>query len=75
VGFIVGEAGTVLKSNDGGKSWALEPLPIQLAARWIRGVWIGPAGNGLAVGAEGLVFRIEGTTLQRLATLDNEKSS
>ena len=75
VGFIVGEAGTVLKSSDGGKSWSIEPLPIQLAARWIRGVWIGPAGNGLAVGAEGLVFRIDGSTLHRLATLENERSS
>ena len=35
--------------------------PIQLAARWLRSVWLTPtAARGLAVGAEGLVFRIDG---------------
>src|SRR5262249_50688856 len=65
-GWIVGSAGTVLKSTDGGAAWAAEPLPIELAANWIRSVWIAPGGHGLAVGAEGLVFRIDGTALRRL---------
>jgi len=65
-GWIVGSAGTVLKSTDGGVTWTAEPTPIELAANWIRSVWLGPGGQGFAVGAEGLVFRIDGGTLQRL---------
>jgi photosystem II stability/assembly factor-like uncharacterized protein len=65
-GWIVGESGTILKTTDGGTSWTVEPLPIQLAANWIRGVTLAPGGTGLAVGSEGLVFRLEGTRLRRL---------
>jgi photosystem II stability/assembly factor-like uncharacterized protein len=66
VGWIVGDSGTVLKTSDGGTTWVVEPLPIQLAANWSRAVSLGPTGSGLAVGSEGLVFRIDGTKLQRL---------
>jgi photosystem II stability/assembly factor-like uncharacterized protein len=65
-GWIVGDAGTVLKTNDGGATWKVEPLPIQLAANWIRTVSMAPTGSGLAVGSEGLVFRLEGSKLERL---------
>jgi len=65
-GWIVGDSGTVLRSSDSGESWQLEPLPIQLAANWIRAVWLSPGGRGLAVGSEGLVFRVEGASLRRL---------
>src|SRR5581483_8569463 len=65
-GWIVGNAGTVLKSGDGGATWTAEPLPIQLAANWIRSIALTPNGRGLAVGAEGLVFRLDGATLRRL---------
>jgi photosystem II stability/assembly factor-like uncharacterized protein len=65
-GWIAGSSGTMLKSADGGASWAVEPLPIQLAANWIRSVAITPGGHGLAVGADGLVFGLEGSTLRRL---------
>ena len=65
-GWIVGSAGTILTSTDGGMTWTVAPVPIQLAANWIRGLALTPAGNGLAVGAEGLVFRLEGETLRRL---------
>jgi photosystem II stability/assembly factor-like uncharacterized protein len=65
-GWLVGSAGTVIKSSDGGATWAAEPLPIELAANWIRSVAIAPQGGGLAVGAEGLVFRVEGAKLRRL---------
>jgi photosystem II stability/assembly factor-like uncharacterized protein len=65
-GWIVGSAGTVLKSMDGGATWLLEPMPIELAANWIRSVSLAPGGQGLAVGAEGLVFRLEGPSLRRL---------
>jgi photosystem II stability/assembly factor-like uncharacterized protein len=66
VGWIAGDAGTMLKSSDGGSTWVVEPLPIQLAAHWIRSVWLGPEGRGLAVGNEGLVFQLDGSTLTRL---------
>jgi photosystem II stability/assembly factor-like uncharacterized protein len=65
-GWIVGDAGTVFRTRDGGDSWEIEPLPIELAANWIRSIWLVPGGRGLAVGAEGLVFRIDGAGLQRL---------
>ncbi len=65
-GWIVGDSGTVLRTADGGTTWTVEPLPIQLAANWIRALSLGPGGAGLAVGSEGLVFRIEGTALRRL---------
>jgi photosystem II stability/assembly factor-like uncharacterized protein len=71
-GWISGDSGTILKTDDGGTSWKTEPLPIQLAANWIRAVTMGPGGGGLAVGSEGLVFRIEGSRLQRLR--DEEKA-
>jgi photosystem II stability/assembly factor-like uncharacterized protein len=65
--WIVGDAGTVLGSTDGGSTWTVQPLPIQLAANWIRSVALTPRGHGLAVGAEGLVFGIDGDTFRRLA--------
>ncbi len=65
-GWIVGDSGTVLRSSDGGETWEIEPLPIQLAAHWIRALWLTPEGTGLAVGSEGLVFRIEGPSFRRL---------
>ncbi len=65
-GWIVGDSGTVLKTTDGGVTWVAEKLPIQLAANWIRTVSLAPTGSGLAVGSEGLVFRIEGAILRRL---------
>jgi photosystem II stability/assembly factor-like uncharacterized protein len=65
-GWIVGNSGTVLKTTDGGSTWKVEPLPIQLAADWIRTVSLAPSGVGLAVGSEGLVFRLDGASLQRL---------
>lgn len=74
-GWIVGEAGTLLKSNDGGLTWQVEEVPIQLAARWIRSVVLTPSGKGLAVGAEGLVFRIDGTTSERIAQSADESAS
>lgn len=65
-GWIVGEAATVLKTTDGGATWKVEPLPIQLAGNWIRAVSIGPKAEGMAVGSEGLVFRLEGANLRKL---------
>jgi photosystem II stability/assembly factor-like uncharacterized protein len=65
-GWIAGGSGTMLKSGDGGATWSVVPLPIQLAANWIRSIALTPGGHGLAVGAEGLVFRLDGAELRRL---------
>jgi photosystem II stability/assembly factor-like uncharacterized protein len=65
-GWIVGSAGTILRSDDGGATWTVAPVPIQLAANWIRSIGFTPGGHGVAVGAEGLVFRLDGATLRRL---------
>jgi photosystem II stability/assembly factor-like uncharacterized protein len=72
-GWIVGDSGTVFKSGDGGATWTVEPTPIQLAARWLRSVAMSSSGVGLAVGAEGLVYRVDGGTLRRL-TAEGAKS-
>jgi photosystem II stability/assembly factor-like uncharacterized protein len=69
-GWIVGESGTMLKSNDGGMTWQLQELPIQLAARWIRSIFLTSSGKGLAVGSEGLVFQLDGGKAERLAQSD-----
>jgi photosystem II stability/assembly factor-like uncharacterized protein len=74
-GWIVGDSGTVLRSGDGGVTWQTEPLPIQLAANWIRSVWLSPGGRGLAVGSEGLVFRVDGADLKRLERETGEKKT
>jgi photosystem II stability/assembly factor-like uncharacterized protein len=66
-GFVVGDSGTVLRSRDAGATWEPEPMPIQLAARWLRSIWLADDAQGLAVGAEGLVFRLSGGRLERLA--------
>jgi len=66
-GFVIGDSGTVLRSRDAGVTWQSEPMPIQLAARWLRSVWLVDDTQGLAVGAEGLVFRLVGGRLERLA--------
>jgi len=65
-GWIVGDSGTVLRTNDGGATWTLHPLPIELAANWIRSVWLRDGGSGLAVGADGLIFRLDGTRFERI---------
>jgi photosystem II stability/assembly factor-like uncharacterized protein len=65
-GWIVGDTGTVLTSTDGGASWRQQPLPITLAANWLRSVFFDAAGRGLAVGADGLVLRIDGDAIGRI---------
>ena len=65
-GWIVGESGTLLVSGDGGATWKLSEVPIELAANWLRGVALLPDGRGLVVGADGLVFRLDGDKYERL---------
>jgi photosystem II stability/assembly factor-like uncharacterized protein len=74
-GWIVGDQGTVLRTADGGATWEIEPLPIQLAANWIRSIWLTPDGRGLAVGSEGLVFRVDGSSLKQLGARTETRTS
>lgn len=74
-GWVVGMSGTVLRSSDAGVTWAVEPLPIELAANWIRSISLEPGGQGLAVGAEGLIFRIDGSRLRRLGGSEDGRAS
>jgi photosystem II stability/assembly factor-like uncharacterized protein len=74
-GWIVGDQGTVLRTEDGGATWQIEPLPIRLAANWIRSIWLAPGGRGLAVGSEGLVFRLDGPTLKQLGARAETRTS
>src|SRR5437867_3627902 len=69
-GWIVGSSGTMLKTADAGATWSVEPVPIQLAANWLRSVALTSEGRGLAVGAEGLVFRLDGASARRLGERD-----
>jgi photosystem II stability/assembly factor-like uncharacterized protein len=67
-GWIVGESGTLLSTADGGVTWQLTPVPIELAANWLRAIALLPNGRGLAVGADGLVFQLEGDEYHRLGS-------
>lgn len=73
-GWIVGDTGTVLTSGDGGASWREEPLPITLAANWLRSVFFNPSGDGLAVGADGLILRVTGDRVTRVVADDRSAS-
>gem|GEM_PF-1602920 len=54
VGFVVGDAGTILKTTDAGMNWS------QLTSGTINalhGVYFFDAGQGVAVGEQGLILR------------------
>ena len=59
-GYIVGDVGTVLASEDGGETWTKSLLPAQWRLSWIRGLSLLPSGEGLLVGAAGLTFAVNG---------------
>ena len=59
-GYVVGDIGTVLLSEDGGESWKPAPLPAEWRLRWVRGLSILPGGRGMIVGAGGLTFAVDG---------------
>ena len=53
-GFIVGEAGTILKTTDLGATWA--PLTSGTSAT-LHGVYLFDFDQGVAVGEQGLILR------------------
>lgn len=59
-GYIVGDAGSVLVSEDGGETWAKSPLPADWTLSWLRGLSVMPSGRAMLVGAAGLTFSANG---------------
>jgi len=66
-GFIVGEAGTILKTTDLGVTWA--PL-VSGTTTTLHGVYLFDPAEGVAVGEQGLILRTTngGTVWQTVAS-------
>ena len=59
-GYIVGDVGNVLVSEDGGETWTKSLLPSEWRLSWLRGVSVLPSGEGMLVGAAGATFAVNG---------------
>ena len=59
-GYVVGDAGNVLLSEDGGETWTRSLLPAEWRLSWLRGLSLLPSGEGMLVGASGLTFAVSG---------------
>ncbi|HYC23201.1 MAG TPA: YCF48-related protein [Candidatus Bathyarchaeia archaeon] len=53
-GYIVGDTGMVLISDDRGETWKEHKLPAEMSLFWLRGVGAAPGDRALLVGANGL---------------------
>lgn len=53
-GYVVGDIGTVLVSDDAGESWKEKKLPTGRDMNWLRGLAVSPGGRALVVGSNGL---------------------
>ena len=63
-GYIVGDIGNVLVTEDGGETWAKSLLPGEWRLAWIRGLSVLPSGEGMLVGASGLTFAVNGKEMR-----------
>jgi len=63
-GYIVGDIGNVLVTEDGGETWAKSLLPADWRLSWIRGLSVLPSGEGMLVGASGLTFTVNGKEMR-----------
>jgi photosystem II stability/assembly factor-like uncharacterized protein len=63
-GYIVGDVGNVLVTEDGGETWQKSQLPAEWRLSWIRGLSVLPSGQGMLVGAAGLTFAVDGTQMR-----------
>lgn len=59
-GYIVGDVGNVLVTEDGGETWTKSLLPAEWRLSWLRGLSVLPSGEGMLVGASGLTFAVNG---------------
>ncbi|MFM8412723.1 MAG: WD40/YVTN/BNR-like repeat-containing protein [Alphaproteobacteria bacterium] len=53
-GYVVGDIGTVLVSEDAGETWKEKKLPTGRDMNWLRGLAVTPGGRALVVGSNGL---------------------
>ena len=63
-GYIVGDVGNVLVSEEGGETWTKSLLPSEWRLSWVRGVSVLPSGEGMLVGAAGLTFSVNGKEMR-----------
>jgi len=63
-GYVVGDVGNVLVSEDGGETWTKSLLPSEWRLSWLRGLSVLPSGEGMLVGAAGLTFAINGKEMR-----------
>jgi photosystem II stability/assembly factor-like uncharacterized protein len=59
-GYVVGDVGNLLVSEDAGETWTGFLLPPEWRLSWIRGLSVLPTGAGIVVGASGLTFAVNG---------------
>jgi photosystem II stability/assembly factor-like uncharacterized protein len=59
-GYVVGDVGNLLVSEDAGETWTRILLPPEWRLSWIRGLSVLPSGAGIVVGASGLTFAVNG---------------
>jgi photosystem II stability/assembly factor-like uncharacterized protein len=57
-GVVVGDAGAVFLSRDGGRTWARRPSPEQGGPKWFRALSLVPGTHGAIVGAGGERLRV-----------------
>ncbi len=58
-GYVVGDIGMMLVSDDGGETWSERKLPDEMALYWVRGVSAAPGNHAVVAGANGLTARFE----------------
>jgi photosystem II stability/assembly factor-like uncharacterized protein len=63
-GYVVGDTGNVLVSEDGGETWTQQQLPSSWRLSWIRGLALLPSGESMLVGAQGLTFVAKGKEMR-----------
>lgn len=62
-GWAVGDLGALFLSSDGGQTWVRREASKESQLQWIRGVSLSETGQGVFVGARGLVGVVSGDTL------------
>lgn len=57
-GIATGDMGVILVSHDGGQTWKQEEVPEEWRLRWLRGLSLADAANGVVVGSSGLTVPV-----------------
>jgi photosystem II stability/assembly factor-like uncharacterized protein len=63
-GYVVGDIGMMLVSEDRGATWKEHKLPEDMALFWLRGVSASPGDHAVVAGANGLTARFDGARVQ-----------